>query len=223
MVLRLAVIAFLFGIAGGAFGFFLGVIGAAWFSGATKLLGGPWWDVMTAFGTVGTAILALFFWDYQRRKETADQRAFAKIIAARLVISMRGPAKELGELADLANNFKKNYDGNWHAMGNEKKRFEQILREIKPFYTDSDCRAFDRVKPRVAGCLALALGCYDQLKDRSLLSLTSLDRYEKENLKTLGIAIQTIRFCFKESRQEFYILRKDLTMKSSETEEWIHW
>lgn len=223
VMLKLAAVAFLLGVAGGLVGFFIGVVGVAWLTGGTKVLGGPWWDVVSAFGTFLAAALALFFWVYQRRKETVDQRALAKAVAARLVISMRGPVRQLKELADLACMFKENYDGNWHLMNDKKKRFEQLLSDVKPFYTDSDCRAFDSVKPGVAGRLALALGCYEELRDRSLLSTTANNRYERENLKTLGVAIQSIRYCLKESRREFYILRKELTMRSSETKEWIEW
>lgn len=59
------------GLAAGTIGGVVGVGIASWLTEAPKLLGGPWWDVMTAFGTVGAVLMALV---QAKKLEQAKQR-----------------------------------------------------------------------------------------------------------------------------------------------------
>ncbi|MGO3868501.1 MAG: hypothetical protein ACTJH7_00370 [Alcaligenes sp.] len=53
---RKAAIGFIAGVAGG----FLGVLVISWLVDGSKILDAPWWEVMTAIGTIGAAIGAVW-------------------------------------------------------------------------------------------------------------------------------------------------------------------
>lgn len=210
----------LIGLLSGVGGIALG----SWLTESPRVLGGPWWDVMTAIGTLLSAGLALWFWFYQRKKDASHQEAMAKVMAARLVIAMRGPAKQISDLLSSANTLRDQYDGLLHEWIRERDRFEGLLKDLEPFCSDSDCEAFYPVNPGLAGWMAVALGSYEQLKDKSLLSrLSSGEKYSVDNLRIIGVALQTIQTNMRRSRAEFYKLRKEFSMDSNGTKAWIEW
>ncbi|MFC3864593.1 hypothetical protein [Alcaligenes aquatilis] len=185
--------------------------------------GARWWEVMTAFGTVMSAGLALWFWFYQRKKDFFHQRALAKVKAARLAIAMRGPTKQISELLGIAAELRKYYGAPLFWLGNRPK-FERLLEKIQPFYTDEDCEAFYPVHPEVAGWLSVSLGCYERLKDKNLLITDSEAlNYTKENLRIIGVALQTIHDNIERCRIEFSKLREEFSMDSSASTEWLEW
>lgn len=72
---RLALV-FLTGAAGG----FVGIAVTSWLADGPKILGASWWEVMTAFGTVGAVVVALLIpiWQYwKRQQEVAVNRWLA--------------------------------------------------------------------------------------------------------------------------------------------------
>lgn len=182
-----------------------------------------WSEVMTAFGTVMSAGLALGFWFYQREKDSFHQRALAKVKAARLAIAMRGPTKQISELLLIATELRKCYTSPL-VWGYKRPIFEGLLEKIQPFYTDEDCEAFYPVRPEVAGWLSVSLGCYERLKDKNLL-ITNPEalNYTKENLRVIGVALQTIHDNMEKCNTEFYKLREEFSMNSSASPAWLEW
>lgn len=72
--LKLAAIWVVAAVSGGAIGGFAGVALSSWLTDSPKILGADWWDLFTAFGTVGAVFFAAGLAVYQRIKEE-DLRA----------------------------------------------------------------------------------------------------------------------------------------------------
>ncbi|MBY6308675.1 hypothetical protein [Alcaligenes faecalis] len=69
------------GLVAGAIGGVGGVAVASWLTGAPKFLGGPWWDVATAFGTLGTVAAAVYFATRDARAKRNEERLIARLTA----------------------------------------------------------------------------------------------------------------------------------------------
>lgn len=208
-------------------GFAAGVV-SAWivygiYSSWAMFSKADWWDVMTAFGTFMSAGLALWFWFYQRKKDHYHQKSMAKVKAARLAIAMRGYALQISELLCEVTELREKYNDSFYWNTN-RPEFERLLGRLKPFYTDEDCEAFYAVRPKLAGWLSVSLGAYQRLADKNLLIIDAdTKKYTEANIRTIGVALQTISENMRRCRGEFYNLREEFTMDSSSSKQWLEW
>ncbi|MGE8547925.1 MAG: hypothetical protein ACN6OC_10860 [Alcaligenes sp.] len=72
--LKLAPVWFVAAASGGAIGGFFGVALASWLTSVPKVLGADWWEAMTAFGTVGAAIAAVWIAGRAESRSERDRR-----------------------------------------------------------------------------------------------------------------------------------------------------
>ena len=109
------------------------------------------------------------------------------------------------------------------VLQNDMERFEAMLDSVSPFYTEEDCLKLSRRYPKLAGSMAIVLGCSRRLKDLRLRVKGENGKYGVDNFHTLGVAIETMRAHVDLSMGFFYELREELVMGDKKAEGWAEW
>lgn len=82
---RTLALALMAGVVGG----FVGIAVASWLADGPEILGASWWEVMTAFGTVGAVVVTLGQYWYRERQSRAKLVIAANLAAPVIRVKLR--------------------------------------------------------------------------------------------------------------------------------------
>lgn len=139
-------------------GSFAGGVIISWLADNPKIFGGPWWEVMTALGTVGAVCVALGVagWQYfANRKE----KLVSSVCAAAAIYQ---PASMLGdEITKIGNRLL----GGWYLGKNvDPSHFIDLKKEVLNARDQYDIRSPERlvpISPKIAAQLSSALSSFN--------------------------------------------------------------
>lgn len=172
MIMNLKLVAtwFAAAVSGGAGGGFCGVALATWLREAPKVLGGDWWDVLAAIGTVSAvwAAIGIAAWQYiERRKE-------------RLANAFQAAAHSYLQLAVYAAEIEVTRSALVTTLTDPERSSEQRVSELNHFQKVGDSYAFpppsefSPISVQLSAKLAAALGRIKALKRQIELASSTI-------------------------------------------------